>query len=301
MTKKSNALYGLYKREDLLKILEISEESYSKAMKSPYHSYYKIVNGKSRLIEEPNPELKAPLEKLLQLFQETIPIPDFCYGLGKGKSTIENARAHIKRRESINFDISHYYPNTKSVYVKEFFKNKLKITGEALDALVAMTTCNSHLSTGASTSPILAFLAHQCVFNRIYKKMSKEGLIMTLYFDDISISADKHIGKWVYDFCKKALKQHGLWIKKSKIKRFGYKGAWVTGIHISQSGKLSVPHKLHYKVVKLLKSKPLEQMSDDELLKILGNIAYLKQVQPKSFVVTKNNIRKIIKDRRNQK
>ena len=57
------------------------------------------------------------------------------------------------------------------MYVEEFFKNKLKISGKALKAVIKMTTCYGHISTGAPTSPMLAFLTHEGIFNRIHRKM----------------------------------------------------------------------------------------------------------------------------------
>lgn len=292
---KTNPLYKISSLPQLCKSLGIDVASYNEAIKKPYNNYYKIINSKKRLIEEPNNLLKRILRKLLECLS-VVELPTYCYGLSKEHGTIENARIHKNMVEILNFDISHYYPNTKSIYVEDFFKNKLKMSDEALEAVIKMTTCNGHLSTGSPTSPILAFLSHEGIFNRIYQKMSENDVNMSLYYDDLSFSANKHLGSWIYDYCKKSLKQHGLWIKTSKIKHFGYRGGWFTGVHVSQSGKLSAPHKLHYKVVKLLKSKPIEDMNKKELRSLIGTIAYLQQFDSKSFRVTKQVAQKMLRE-----
>lgn len=295
MNYSQNFLYGIQDTNTLLDVLNITKSDFCTAMNKPYDIYFKDMKNKKRLIEEPNNNLKT-IQKILLKHLQSISLPNYCYGLSKKHGTIDNAKAHLNRRESLNFDISHYYTNTKSIYVEEFFKNKLKISGEALREILNITTCNNHLPTGAPTSPILAFLSHQDVFDRIYKKMMQNEITMTLYFDDISFSANKHLGTWIYKFNQKALKQHGLWIKRSKIKHFNYKGGWCTGVFISQSGKLLIPHRLHHKVIKELQSVQIEKIDDKKIKKILGLISYIEQVHPRAFAITKRNLRKRMKN-----
>ena len=54
------------------------------------------------------------------------------------------------------------------------------------------------------------------------------------------------------------LKTHGLRLKFSKIKRFGYKGAVITGVKTTQSGKLRMLNRQGHKVIKMLNEKSIE-------------------------------------------
>lgn len=161
---------------------------------------------------------------------------------------------------------------------------------------MSLTTYNNHLPTGAPTSTILGFLAFQPMFNKIYRKMRNNSISMTVYVDDITLSSNKHIGNWVIPYCKQVIKEYGLWLKNSKIKRFSYKQSWVTGIGINQAGKKLVPFRIDYSVVKMLREKDIEKMNLLELQKLLGKIGYIQQIAPDRFVVTKQNVRKRLKE-----
>ena len=70
--KKNNALHKLT-LQGLLKILNININKLNNVLKSPYHRQYIIKNGKRRLIEIPNTELKALLQILCEYLQEIPP------------------------------------------------------------------------------------------------------------------------------------------------------------------------------------------------------------------------------------
>lgn len=279
------AVFGISSEQQLLGILNIDKTDLLQALVIQYRIYFK--NGK--LIEAPNPFLKNIQHKINNIVSQ-IELPCY-YQACVGRNNISNAKCHVNRLESINLDIAHYFPNTKAKYIEAFFKTKLNITGQALNILMQLTTYNGHLPTGAPTSPGLAFWAHHEIFNRIYNKMKKNGIYMTQFVDDISLSSKSHIGGWVVKFCKAALKRHCLWIKTPKLKRFGYKGAWITGVRINQAGKLLVPFKHDKAVVDMLKEKPVSNMNEAELQKLLSKIGYIQQISPQRFIATKRKAR----------
>ena len=288
-------LYGLRTKKDVLMLCNISEEYYLQAIKNSYNPYPKYIKGKKRLIEEPNDDLKL-IQKILLNFLQELDCPAYCQSNWKGKSNIKNAEIHTKRLDTVTLDISHFYPNTKVKYVEQFFSERLNITGEALETIISLTTYDGHVPTGAVTSPILAFFAHQPIFNKIYRKMQNNGITMTLYVDDITLSSEKHMGNWVILYCKQALKIHGLWLKRAKIKRFGYKYSWITGVRINQAGKMLVPFDKDYEIIKLLKEKPIKEMSLTELRKLIAKIGYIRQISPNRFTVTKLKLIKRLKE-----
>lgn len=276
--------------EGLLNLLEVeTKKELQQAILKDYRQYKKFKNGKYRLIEEPNHEMKEFQKKILKYFQENLICPNYCMAGFKGQNNIKNALAHRFKREIITTDISHCFPNTQTKYVRKFFAEKLGITGEVLELLVALTTYNDHLPTGAPTSSILVCFVHKEIFDTMYKKMQENDIDMTVYIDDITLSSKKHIRAWVIKYLKNLLKQHGLHIKKAKTKRYGYKYAVITGVHISQSGKISAPFEIGYSVIQALKEKDLKEMSINELQEIIGKISYLQQFQKSKMIATKNN------------
>lgn len=295
MKYEQSKLYALRTKNEILTLCNIDEEFYSEAISRPYNTYIRIANGKKRLIEEPNEKLKLILQNLLLILQE-LDCPEYCQSGWKGLNNIKNAENHQCRLETVNFDISHFFPNTNAKYVEKFFREKFRITGEVLEILLTLTTYNGHLPTGAPTSTILAFLSHKSVFDRIYRKMKQNSIKMTVYVDDITLSSSKHIGNWVIKYCNNAVKSHCLWLKKAKIKRFGYKYSWITGVRINQAGKMLVPFHMDYAVVKMLRDKDVEKMSLEEVQKLLGKIGYIQQIIPNRFATTKQKARKRLKE-----
>lgn len=288
-------LYGLCTKMDVLMLCNISEEYYLQAIKNSYNTYPKYIKGKKRLIEEPNNDLRLIQKKLLNFLQE-LDCPAYCQSNWKGKSNIKNAEKHTKRLDTVTLDIAHFYLNTKIKYVEQFMSEKLNITGEALETIISLTTYDGHVPTGGVTSPILAFFAHQPIFNKIYRKMRNNGITMTLYVDDITLSSEKHMSNWVIPYCKQAVKIHGLWLKRKKIKRFGYKFSWITGVRINQAGEMLVPFDKDYEIIKLLKEKPIKVMSLTELRKLIAKIGYIRQISPNRFTVTKLKLIKRLKE-----
>lgn len=287
---------GLNTVGGILNVLECSEITEVKqAINKKYKIYKNFKNGKFRWIEAPNGELKILQQKLLQYLQEHLECPPYCMAGFKGQNNIKNAMAHRFMREVITTDISHCFPNTKAKYVRKFFEREFGATGEALDLLVTLTTYQGHLPTGAPTSTLLVCFAHKEIFDDIYKKMQELGANMTIYVDDITISTHGHICNWVIKYIKNSLKRHGLHIKKAKTKRFSYKYAVVTSVHISQSGKLSAPFCIGHSVVKALEEKDLTEMSITELQGIIAKTSYIQQFQPSKMTVIKSRAIKQLK------
>ncbi len=282
--------------EDILNMLECKEISeIIQAIEKGYKRYKKFKNGKFRWIEAPNDDLKILQQKLLKYLQKCLKCPQYCMAGFKGQNNIKNAMVHRFMREVITTDISHCFPNTQEKYIRKFFAEELGATGEVLDFLVALTTYNGYLPTGAPTSTLLVCFAHKEIFDNIYKKMQELDVLMTVYVDDITISTHGHVGNWVIQYIKNSLKRHGLHIKKSKTKRYGYKYAVVTGVHISQSGKLLAPFCIGHSVIKALKEKELTAMSITKLQEIIAKISYIQQFKPLTMVKTKNNAIKQLK------
>ena len=282
--------------ENLLKMLGVSKSELNQAIAGGYKPFKKLKNGKYREIQAPNDELKAIQQTLLKYLQEHLKCPQYCRAGFKGQNNIKNAMVHSHKREVITTDISHCFPNTQEKYIRKFFKKEFYACGEVLELLVALTTYKGYLPTGAPTSTLLACFAHKDIFDDMYKKMQSLGAVITVYVDDITISTHGHIGNWIVAYIKNSLKRHGLHIKKAKTKRYGYKYAVVTGVHIAQCGKLSAPYEIGYSVVKVLREKAITEMSLKELRGIIAKISYMQIFEPLTMAKTKNEaIKQLIK------
>ena len=285
-TRKENEkqvnLYGISTLPRLAEILDFPVKSLIEASQKGYRSYYVQGKSKKRLIEEPNTILKLLLKDLKEILFEMFDCAEYnkCWS---GGNNYRNVQAHAGQHAYVTTDISSFFTNSKARYVRKFFRNKLNITGEALNMLVQMCTYRGHIPTGAPTSSILAFLSHKDLFDEIAEYMSKRDITFTLYVDDITLSAKQ------IRFIKSVLKRHKLEIKPEKTKFYGYKKAMITGFYLAQDGKISVPDSVGYKVVSLLREKNLGDMSKKELRRLIGLINYCQTADKHSFSATKRN------------
>lgn len=297
-TRKENEkqlnLFGISTLPELAEILDFPVKNLIEATQKGYRSHYIQGKTKKRLIEEPNAILKLLLKDLKEILFEMFDCPEYnkCWA---GGNNYLNAQAHAGQHAFVTTDISSFFTNSKACYVWEFFKNKLNISGEALEILVQMCTFRGHIPTGAPTSSILAFLAHKDLFDEIAQHMDKKGITFTLYVDDITLSAKHGITGDEIKFIKSVLKRHKLEIKPEKTKFYSFKKAMITGFYLAQGGKISVPDSVGYKVVSLLREKPLEDMSKKELRSLIGLINYCQTADKRSFSATKRNAIKSLK------
>lgn len=259
-----------------------------------YNPYDKWIKGKKRYIEEPNEELKVLQQIIAFELQKKYSCPIYCYSGWRGRNNVLNTKAHLGKREVITMDISHYFPNTKEKFVRKYFEN-CGITGEVLEWLLKATVYNGHLPTGSPTSPILATLIHQPLFDIIYNSMKKQDINFTLYVDDMTLSSNKHIPNSTIKYIRKVLKTHALFLKSKKIKRFGYKQAIITGCINKQGGITEMPYKQGYEIIKMLKEEDISQMSLEKVRKLIARIGYIQQLHPNRFKATKQKAIKQLK------
>ncbi|MEI3268730.1 MAG: reverse transcriptase domain-containing protein [Candidatus Gastranaerophilaceae bacterium] len=293
-TEKQVNLYGISTLSELAEILDFPVKNLIDTSQKGYRSYYVQGKTKKRLIEEPNVILKLLLKDLKEILFEKFDCPEYnkCWS---GGNNYLNAQAHAGQHAFVTTDISSFFTNSKACYVRKFFKEKLKISGEALDMMVQMCTYKGHIPTGAPTSSILAFLSHKDLFDEIAEYMSKRDITFTLYVDDITLSAKHGITREEIRFIKSVLKKHKLEIKTEKTKFFSFKKAMITGFYLAQGGKISVPDSVGHKVVSLLREKNLGDMSKKELRRLIGLINYCQTADKRSFLATKRNAIKALK------
>ena len=133
--EKQLDLFGISTLSELAEILDFPVKSLIKASQKGYRSYYVQGKSKKRLIEEPNVLLKLILKELKKLLVENVDCPEYnkCWA---GGNNYLNAQAHAGQHAFVTTDISSFFTNSKACYVRKFFKDKLKISEEALDLLV---------------------------------------------------------------------------------------------------------------------------------------------------------------------
>ena len=261
-------------------------EDLIKTTKEKYNIYKKIKNNKARIIEAPSDKRKSYQKKINAYSQKNIICPKYCFSGWKGKNNILNAKEHLGQNYYLTADIERYYTNSTSRHVIKWAEQ------QGLEDIWAklftdLTTCNGHLSTGSPASMVLATLIHKEIFDEIQQYSMEQSIKFTLYVDDITLSGNKPISQDCIRYIEKLLYKHDLKLNRNKIKRFGYKGAHITGIRLTKNKRLDIPFKKNYEIIKILSAKDISAMTLKEVRLLLGKIGYIQQIYPNRFKTTK--------------
>lgn len=243
--------YKLRSKARLTSILKISSSELKAHLQSANSDYSEFdltdSNGKKRHIEEPKPKLKR-IHKRIEILLNRVFQPDYLYCPVKRRSYVTNAKQHLTANEISILDIKKYYPSSRASRVFQFFRDEMLCERDVAGALMTLCTFNGHVPTGSPLSPILSFLAHKRMWDRIAVMVKNSGCRITVYIDDLTISGQKVPESLVWAI-KQEIKNTGLLYHKEK----SYKGARarkVTGV-IIKNGELRIPNRQHLKAHKL--------------------------------------------------
>lgn len=248
---EQSPFYRLGRKKDLAALLGITEaELKAIARQHDAVSFYEFdleKGSKKRHIEVPQGVIK-PLHKRIKNLLSRITPPDFLYCPVKGRSYITNALQHRESKVVVNMDIKNYFPSSKASRVYEFFHKNMQCSKDVAWAITQICTCNGHVPTGSTLSPILSFLAHYTMWQRIALLCKEAGCVLTVYVDDLTISGDSVSERLIWNI-KQEIHRTGLeYHSGKKLKRYeGNMPKLITGV-IIHNGKPHLPNRQHQKI-----------------------------------------------------
>jgi retron-type reverse transcriptase len=194
--------------------------------------------GGTRLVENPPRPLKLVQARLARLLSRIAP-PDYLFCPVKGRSYVNNAAQHRNNRVVRCLDVRKYFPNTAARRVYWFFRHVLRCEPDIAETLCKLATHRDHLPTGSPLSPIMAYFAHYDVWEKVAKIANANGLTLTIYIDDVTISGHRVSERTLWAV-KKSIHASGL--RYHKEKRFIDSPAEITGA-ITRAGSLYPPNR----------------------------------------------------------
>ncbi len=310
MTYAGCPLYGLKSKKMLKLLLHIEDsrflkQDYVASLVSPYIDK----RCKPRLIEAPREELKAIQKQIKQILGQIVVPPNVFSGV-KGRSYVDNAVMHTgsNRRNLFKIDLTAFFPSISRETVYHFFCEDLCCSPDVAEALTNLTTidlektrancldeiyyfldakgvsCRNHLISGAPTSQIMSYLVNHDMFDEMQKVSDDNGVIMTVYVDDVTFSTENRISG---DFKRSIIaivRKYAYKISKAKVK--GYTKLYpkmVTGVVIDSAGKTVIKNSMRKKIIKehsYLRKHPEDAKSRQRLR---GLLAVARQVNPYAF------------------
>lgn len=278
-----SSLYRLVRRRRLGELLRLTDAQLRHLTKYADTLYRETdipkKNGDgTRHIEDPAKLLKDAQALLAKLLSRITP-PDFLFCPVKRRCYVTNAAQHRGHRVVRSLDIHKYFPNTTSRRVFWFFASVMKCEDDVAGTLTSLSCYRGHLPTGSPLSPIMAFFAHYDMWNEIAAICRREGLTLTVYVDDVTVSGERVPERLMWEI-KQVI--HGTGLRYHKEKAYFDRPAEVTGT-ILDGDRIAVPHKQFKKLrlaLQSAKAAGLRQTkkSQEKLDGLKGQVSQIRKV-----------------------
>jgi RNA-directed DNA polymerase len=235
--------------------------------------------NKDRPVQEPKCELQK-LHRRIHKLLSRVQVPGYLHSAVRGKSYLTNARAHDLNAPTIKIDVKKFFPSVPRKAIFRFFNETLKCRRDVAGILADLLTFDTRLPTGSSASPIIAFYAFKPMFDALFTLAQSNGLEMTCYVDDITMSGSE-AGRSVLYKAHKIISKFGL--KSHKMKTFSSNTSKViTGVCNSPTGE-RVPNGLHLKIkdgFDNLRMVSNAKQAREILSPLLGRLEAARQIDP---------------------
>lgn len=261
-----------YKRKRLIEIAN-SAHSY-------YHPFNKL-KPKRREIDNPTGELKIAQKRIDNRILKKILLPAGIVGGVKGKSILDNAAFHTKKKIVVALDLKECFPSTHHTNVFTMFRNQLGYGEESASLMTKLTTYNGYVPQG---SPCSSSLINLCLLPLYYKLESfanKNKLTISQWVDDITISGDSpehHIAKFI-----ELIEAQGYACRAKKIKVMrSNKRQEVTGLGVNK--KPSVTNRIQDIRKMILNARDLKKENLDQQKSVIkGKMQFIRSIDPTKY------------------
>jgi hypothetical protein len=191
------------------------------------------LKGTTREVQEPPAALQA-LHRQLHKYLGRVETPNYLHSAIKGRSYITNASTHVGAERMIKIDVKRFFPSVPQHKVMHFFRDTMKCAPDVAGLLANLICWNGKLATGSSVSPIISYYAFKALFDEIELIASRNGLMMSCYVDDLTLSGPAASRKILHEV-RTAILRAGLGAHKAKYFE-GAQPKLVTGVMVGLSG-----------------------------------------------------------------
>ncbi|HEV2629016.1 MAG TPA: reverse transcriptase family protein [Pseudolabrys sp.] len=235
--------------------------------------------AKARAIQEPKPKLQI-LHRRVHNLLSRVSVPEYLHSAVAGKSYLSNAAKHSADVPVIKIDVKKFFASVPHAAILKFFELGMKCRRDVARILADLLTFDSHLPTGSSASPIIAYYAFKPMFDEIEALAKSLSLEMTCYVDDMALSGPA-ASKTVLHNVRKIIAKFGL--KSHKAHAFAASAPKViTGVCITSDGN-KVPNKLHLKIRKgfeAIAEATSSEAKQKASLPLIGRLEAAGQIDP---------------------
>lgn len=257
------------------------------------HYYIKKRHGGEREIAEPTRTLKNLQIWAMNKYLLDFEIHKSAIAYVKKKGIKDFVYPHTKNKYLLKLDFKDFFNSIKSNDLKLFLeKYKNTISSTDIELLIKIFFCRNkenddlYLSIGAPSSPFISNII-MIEFDNIMSRFCEENeIIYTRYADDLAFSTNKpntlnFIIQEIDDICKKLNFPKNLNINLGKTVFTSKKhNRTLTGLVISNDGKIGIGREKKRKLRIIAHKASLGLLSEPELEKFKGMLAFLLSIDP---------------------
>lgn len=264
---------------EIASILDLNESQLYRNWEEPktdVHGNPRIENGiaLTRPINAPVKRLKIIQSQLLRHVLYRISLPEYFFGGLRKKDAVKNARYHQGNKFFFLTDLKDFYPSINSVSVERSLRRE-GFYPDVARIITRLSTKNGVIPQGCPTS---SFLASLVVFHRandLFENYQKEGLKVSIYIDDITMSSPIDFKARTQEILND-LRSRKLKINFKKTHYCTYNPV-VTGVFVKNNGISALPHTFERSMD--------EKISEASRNGHLQRIKYIKQLSKTKKVV----------------
>lgn len=225
-------------------VCQFSKATHTRRIHSGSYNFIKAKRTRDRLIEAPNPLMRAIQKWLLNHWEGRIStaINNAACGI-QGRGLHEMVEPHRENRYFFKCDISDAYAHVDASTLSRILGNlDLTVELDEIEAVLKQFCFGANgLATGALTSPLL-FNLYMSPLDSLFAELDPE-ISYTRYMDDIVFSSQKPIGKRRAKTIKDALREYGFRVNQHKVRYHNIEqdGPFmITGLQLNPGGSVQV-------------------------------------------------------------
>lgn len=268
--------------------------------------------GKPRIIEKPDDNLKTVQSRVKKLLY-AIEVPDNVFSGVKGKSYAQNACWHKGNKYVYKIDLTAFFPSITRDRVYSFFKDELQTSSDIAEFLTNISTVDidianvkdmerinaflndkrvttrNHLISGSPTSQILSYMVNHKMFDEMQRLCDKNGIVMTVYVDDVTFSSKNIISNHIRAKIKLIVKKYGYQLSTHKEVSYSkFYPKVITGAIVNKNGDISVRNSMRKNIID--EFEKLKNHPDDANVRrrLRGLVVAAQQVDSSAFPSIRN-------------
>lgn len=235
------------------------------------------IGSKMRDLAVPTGKLRTVHERLKFHFNK-IKQPPYLFSPRKGRSQRDNAEHHVDQVQFLSIDIKQFYPSTSDEHIFRWDYYVAGLRSDVAGLLVKLVAIDGKMPFGSPVSPVLTTHVHRPMFDEIYELCRSQGVKMSIWVDDLTISGQFVRGE-LLEAIRAIIRRQGFKTHKIKFRSAAQvqcgRSVVITGVPIS-ARRVDAPFALQKRVrdgyAKLrLKQADFERVQEiDSLLSALG-------------------------------